>query len=75
MKAVPNDPAAVQVNVSPNDALQEYRITKLEEAVSSLASNMADIAQTVKGAKWAVALIFGVIQPVGIALLIHYLTK
>ena len=56
------------------DALHEYRILKLEEAVSSLSSSMSDIANTVKGAKWAITLIFGIVQPVGIALLIHYLT-
>lgn len=70
-----NHTPQVQVQVSPTDALHEYRIAKLEEAVSSLSTSMSEIAQTVKGARWATALIFGVLQPVGIAVLIHYLTK
>lgn len=64
----------INVNQPPTaDPLHEYRITKLEEAVTSLASSMGDIADTVKSARWAIALIFGVAQPVGVAVLIHYL--
>lgn len=66
-----------QVNIKAGgpDPLMEYRVGKLEEAVSVLSTGFADIASTVRGAKWAVLLIFGIVQPVGIAVAIHYLTK
>jgi hypothetical protein len=65
-----------QINVSQPataDPLHEYRIGKLEEAVTSLACSMEAIADTVKSARWAIAIIFGVAQPVGVALLVRYM--
>lgn len=69
------EPPQVQVAVGATDPLHEYRISKLEEAVAVLSDGFAEIASTVKGAKWAVLLIFGIVQPVVIGLAIHYLTE
>jgi phage-related minor tail protein len=50
-------------------------VTKLEEAVTVLSEGFHEIANTVKGAKWAVLLIFGLVQPIAIAVAIHFLTR
>jgi hypothetical protein len=56
------------------DQLLEYRVCKLEEAVAVLSAGFTEIADTVRGAKWAVLIIFGFIQPVGIGMAIHFLS-
>lgn len=59
------------INMPPaHDPLIEYRVTKVEDAVAILSAGFADIAATIRGAKWAVVIVFGFIQPV----LIYYLT-
>lgn len=63
------------MQAQPNGQLIEYRVNKLEEAVSVLSEGFSEIAQTVRGAKWAIVLIFGVMQPVAVGLLVHWLTN
>lgn len=69
-------------NSNPVDPLLDYRVGKLEEAVAVLSSSLnhladgvTDITNTLKSAKTVVLLLFGIIQPVVLALVIHMLTK
>ena len=69
------------INVTP-DPLLGYRVDKLEEAVAVLSSSLnhladgvSDITYTLKSAKTIVLLLFGIVQPVVLAVVIHFLTQ
>ncbi len=55
--------------------LHEYRITKLEEAYENMSSSLEQLVTEAKLAKWVIGLGFAVLQPLGIGLLIHYMTR
>lgn len=59
----------------PHDSLHEYRITKLEEAYEAMSDALSRLVSEARMAKWIIGAGFAIVQPVGIALLMHYLTN
>jgi hypothetical protein len=57
------------------DPLMLYRVGKLEEAVTSLSDALHEIRDTVRSGKLLVAALFGIVQPVVLAVVVHWLTR
>lgn len=57
------------------DPLLLYRVGKLEEAVDLLSSALREITDTVKSGKVLVIALFGIVQPVVLAVVINWLTR
>ncbi len=57
------------------DPLLLYRVGKLEEAVDLLSAALREITDTVRSGKLLVVALFGIVQPVVLALVIHWLTR
>ncbi len=67
-----------QTNINmpqPRDALHEYRITKLEEAYERMSEALDRLVTEARMAKWVIGVGIAIVEPVMIALLIHYTTQ
>lgn len=70
----------VEVKVEAPNPLIEYRVERLEEGQSEMreahavmSRSLAEIVSEIKVGKWIVGIMFGIMQPVIVALLIKYL--